>query len=74
MLKGSGTRIVVAQPSRNHLDQREVLAERTALRDLVPADGRRAERAGVGKPEVYAEGSFDSQTPPPGGRKGTDSS
>jgi hypothetical protein len=72
MLKGSGTRIVVAQPSRNHLDQSEVLAERTGLRDLVPADRRRVERAGVGKPEVDAEGSFESQTPPPWGRKGTD--
>jgi hypothetical protein len=35
---------------------------------------RRAERAGVGNPEVYAEGSFDSQTPPPRDLNGTDSS
>ena len=54
MLKGSETRIVVAQPGRHHLDKREVLAERTGLRDLVPTDRRRAERAGVWKPEVYA--------------------
>src|ERR1035437_2778949 len=30
-----GALVVVAQPRRNHLDQREVLAERAGLRDLL---------------------------------------
>src|SRR6186713_2775354 len=33
-----GARVEVAQPRRNHLDQREVLAERAGLRDLLLVD------------------------------------
>src|SRR5665811_2573909 len=33
-----GARVVVAQPRRKHLDQREVLAERAGLRDLLLVD------------------------------------
>src|SRR5450759_2429714 len=33
-----GARVEVAQPRRNHLDQREILAERAGLRDLLLVD------------------------------------